>query len=474
MALSVEHVSKSFGKKLALSDINVKLSGGAIHAFVGENGAGKSTLAKLISGKIFPDDGRITKDENEKIVFVEQRPVVAESIKIKENIFLGIKETKENNEKLKSLVKKICPNLNVNAMTKDSGGSERFYASLLNCLLRDFTVLILDEPGAYLTVKERDVLFENLSELKKQNKNIIVITHAKKEIIKYSDDIFLLKKGKLIFSVSEIYNKTQSEKEKILETIEKSIKESSAEIFGQERLQNTTETVSEKKKFVFECENLSCAPLDMPLIYDVSFSAESGSVVLVKGLNEAGLLTLENCITGMASKIKGGRFIFSAENKRYEFKKLTPEILRKKLNGLLKIKTGIVPSDKTMRGTNPELTVSEMMYPALSDVSFNEYDSFVEKIIERSGVNIRKDEKVKSLSGGMLQRLMLERELFSDPDFVILCQPLTGLDMFKTKIICEKIMDLKKKNCAVLVLSSEDLPDNIADKVFFLSGGTLC
>ena len=470
MELVLSHVTKRYDKKTALDDVSLKLTPYALNVFAGENGAGKSTLAKIISGSVELTSGTIDFTKENKIVIVNQKPLVAESISVKENILLGIKSTKENENKLNELIKKWAPQLNLNAKVCDIGGGERFYTSLLSCLMKEYDILLLDEPGAYLEEEERKILFKNLCELKKL-KTIILITHDKKELAFYADNIFLLQKGKLIKTYAELNLKTKEFKEEVVKEIEKEIRTfSKDEKIAQGDTASASADSQDSAAHSFTVNNLSCAPIDKPLIKDISFTVKAGELTVIKGLAEAGLLTLEDCITGMQEC--RAEFIFSKDNAETLVNKISPHFLRRALYKKTGLKVSIVPSDKTMRGSNPELTIEELLYEAaVSGCSQNA--AGVDEIINRSGFDILKSQKVKSLSGGMLQRLILERELFCKPDILIASEPLAGLDMEKSEIILDRFSELKKNGCAVLVLTTQNIPQKMCDRYYRLEAGRL-
>ena len=475
MELVLSHVTKRYDKKTALDDVSLKLTPNALNVFAGENGAGKSTLAKIISGSVEQTSGTVDFIKENKIVIVNQKPLVAESISVKENILLGIKPGKENENKLKDLVKKWAPDLNLSAKVCDTGGGERFYTSFLSCLMKDFDILLLDEPGAYLDEEERKILFKNLCELKKF-KTIILITHDKKELAFYADNIFLLQKGKLIKTYEKLNLKTQEFKEEVVREIEKLIigdislidEKESTEADGRtiDAAVNTnealnTEATSKDTYHSLTVKNLSCAPVDKPLIKDISFTVQSGKLTVIKGLNEAGLLTLEDCITGMMPC--HADFIFSKGTEAFKTQKVSPAFLRRTLYKKTGLKISIVPSDKTMRGSNPDLTIAEMLYTVKDP----------EQVIKNSGFEISLEQKVKSLSGGMLQRLMLERELSFDPDILIMCEPLAGLDMNKTRLVMQRVSALTEERKAVLILTTQNIRRKTSDRYYRLEAGKI-
>ena len=162
--LKVSNLALKFGTRTLFENVNIEFNEDNCYGIIGANGAGKSTIAKIISNRLQPTTGKIFFTINEKIKIVEQRPLIAESISVRQNIFLGHKDNKENFSRLLELKKTWCPSLKLDSIAKNIGPNERFYASLLNCLLYDFDVLILDEPTAYLDDVERKNLYERVKE----------------------------------------------------------------------------------------------------------------------------------------------------------------------------------------------------------------------------------------------------------------------------------------------------------------------
>ncbi|MBP5401565.1 MAG: ATP-binding cassette domain-containing protein [Treponema sp.] len=465
MELVLSHITKKFGNKTALDDVTLKLTPYALNVFAGENGAGKSTLVKIIDGSLSLTSGKVEFSEGQKVVTVNQTPLVAESITVKENILLGLKSSEQNENKLKMLAQKWAPELSLGMRVCDIGGGERFYTSLLSCLMKEYDILLLDEPGAYLEEEERKKLFNNLSELKKL-KTIVLITHDKKELAYYADNIFLLQKGKLLKTYTELNLKSNEYKDKIVKEIEK-------EIIGDRTdfiyLKNDDVKIENSSECSFTVKNLFCAPVDKPLIDDISFTVKAGELLVIKGLAEAGLLTLEDCITGMHEC--RAEFVFSKDKKTLATEKINPRFLRYTLKKKTGLTISVVPSDKTMRGSNPELTVSEMLYSASAE---NFSEEYIQDVIKNTGLLISSAQKVKSLSGGMLQRLMLERELYFNPDILIMCEPLAGLDMNKTKIIINRLVELKSQGKIIIILTTQNIPEQVCDKYLKLEGGKIC
>ena len=187
MNLSLNGISVKYSHKTVLKSVTTEFASGQIHMLLGENGAGKSTLTKIICGDILPTEGKIFINGTETqiksphdgikngIVCVHQRPLLAESISIMENLILGVQDFNKN--KAEELLKFWMPETKSNTLVKNIGGDQRFFTSLCSALLKNPKLLILDEPSALLDLHQREILFLQLQSFAKNGMNIIVITH---------------------------------------------------------------------------------------------------------------------------------------------------------------------------------------------------------------------------------------------------------------------------------------------------------
>ena len=144
------------------------------------------------------------------------------------------------------------------------------------------------------------------------------------------------------------------------------------------------------------------------------------------------------------------------------------KLLRKglKLKDGSSVTAGIIPTDRKYRASNPELTIEQIIKAELKDADVN-------KIISLADIDIQPSEKAVNLSGGMLQRLILTRELYSKPTLLILCQPLQGLDVRACEITCEKIVKAAEEGAAVIILSSSDFTSVLCNQKYILKNGKL-
>ena len=470
MDVALEHISKRYLHKTVLEDLSLVFQGGMIHALLGENGAGKSTTAGILSGALEADSGTVLIDGKavhfssprdalrSGIVCVRQRPLIADGISVWENVLLGT-EYGAAGKKLKKaeifsraelLKSKWAPHLNFRALAAHIGGDERFYTALISALIREPLMLILDEPSALLDREQRASLYANIRELADKGMNIVVITHIMQEASRYTDTVTVLQKGKgaEYYERSALYAlKTKSE---------------AAHLHAVRAERAGDDCIS--------FEHIGVRPKKRPALFDVSFTAKSGCITLIEGLPESGLGTLENVITGMESARTAGSCRIKTDGRtlRIDLKsgKWTPYFLRTEA----KLRTAIIPSDRTFRASNPDLSIEQLLCAMYGGKSADEY---TKRLIEKAKVSIRPDEKAASLSGGMLQRLILAREFENDPNLIIACEPLQGLDGKAAERTQELLLNFAHRGAVVIVLSSSEFPSSLCAARYSLEGGVL-
>ncbi len=448
MDIETVDLCKIYPLKTALNNANIKFVAKKIHALLGENGAGKSTLAAILSGNLKATSGKVLIDGKEKyfenpsaaikngIVIVKQSPLLAEEISGEQNIEISC--NKKNICKSKDFIalkKTWAPLLKLKPLVKNIGGNERFYISLLQALIKKHEVLILDEPSAFLDLQEREKLYKNLRAEADKGGNIIVITHSKSEAANYCDDVTFLKKSDSPISLQSDEDYPLTKKD--------------STFLGKN----------------FLCvENLVCRSKTKPALLNLSFKADYGAICAICGLNEPSMVTLEDIITGMDNFNARGKITICAREKEEEFFLGTRKGNRWSASMLRKYGTALVPSDRVYRASNPNLTVEQM----ITALPVTEKP---DTIIKKAGVNIRADEKCSSLSGGMLQRLILERELSLNPSAIILCNPLQALDIDGQGRLCKRIKGLAEEGKAILIIGAAEFPLTLCSRVYNLEGG---
>ncbi|MBO4533117.1 MAG: ATP-binding cassette domain-containing protein [Treponema sp.] len=428
MTLELRDICLKYSHKTVLQNLNLNWAEGQLHALLGENGAGKSTAANIICGELKQDSGQLILDGKcvsfatpkaaieHGICYVHQTPMLADSISVKENLLLGIK--KEYQKNIIPVTQKWLNGIDPRLPAKELTGGLRFFAALCSALIKNPKLLILDEPSALLDDEQRTFLFEGLRELALGGMNIIIITHNYDEAEAWCDTIDFLEDGRLI-------------EKKRLASLTAGLKNKPHKALMQSNLAGVENTL------VFN--NLNAQPQNGVPVYNISFSVEKGKITLIQGLAQDGLSTLEELVTK-----------------------------RKKLP----MRAGIIPTDRKYTASNPNLTVEQMLTAAL-DIAQNQRSSAALKMIKNAGVNITPYEKCKNLSGGMLQKLLIERELYNSPELLVLCNPLQGLDPDTCAKACERIKQEALNGAYVLILSFGAFPPQFSDFHYELRNGKL-
>ena len=376
--LSLQDICVNYSYKRVLTGITLEFEKGKIYSLLGENGAGKSTLAHVLCGDIQPTGGSIylnqkklniknPKDAIRKgIVCVHQRPLLAPSLSIRDNLRIGISH--EMTKKIPELTKIWLPGRELSEKVEKLSEQEVFNTSLTGALLKSPCLLILDEPPFLDKNKIR--------QLAEQGLIILIITHSFKEAIEKSDEVILLKEGKVL---------------------EKKEASAITEEYIREKLFGLTKTLA------------------MP-----DFIEE-------KEISEEEVLKLRNKISGSSPKMTD-RKLKMADNK-----------------------IGYIPSDRSFRASNPGLTILQLCAAYHTNLKQKELEKYAQTLLKKAEVNIRLYEKASCLSGGMLQRLILERELAENPKELYLFDPLHGLDAEATERLFGRLEGLAKKGAKVII-----------------------
>ena len=505
MNLELQDIYVHFSHKSVLKGINILFKEGQIHGLLGENGAGKSTTANIISGELTDYTGSLLLDGNKAffsdsraaikngICYVHQTPMLAKEISIKENLVLGLK--KLDKEKILNLAGQWLKDVPLSTLVKNVGSDTRFFIALTGALLKEPKFLILDEPSALLDDAQRDFLFTNMQQLAKDGMNILLITHNLQEATKYCDTISVLEDGHIV--ESEHYLKK-------MEMINKSELAALEAVQKQSAVRINSDDDAAQSSLTLELKNVTSRPSDKPALFNINFYVRQKEIVLIQGLPEDGTGTLEDLLTGFQPHHTEGEFVITENLKQVQHdelqqkplfainlknKKLTAKTLRHSIilqNGK-PLKTGIIPTNRKSRGAAAQISISDMILTGREKVSNSQHKiiwqnkaatdtqekTTVQAIIEAAKVNITPNEKVRNLSGGMLQRLILNRELFGTPDLLILCHPLQGLDFNSSNETCDIIERAAEKGAMVLVISSNGYLRKIATRTYRLTGGHL-
>jgi len=313
--VSIENISKTFGKVIANRNMNLTVHGGEIHALLGENGAGKSTLMNMLSGVYTPDCGTISihgknmhftspKDAIKAGVgMIYQHFKLVEEMTAKQNILLGQSSGLFFNDKLEvKKINDICERfqleVNINKYVCDMAVGERQNLEILKVLYRGADILVLDEPTTVFTDSEIKKLFKIMLKMKEQGCAIIFISHKMDEVMEICDKVTVLRKGEAVRTVEK-----ESTTPKLLTELMMGRK---ADLFINRVAREAGEVVLEVKDLrVLNAEKAE-------VIKNISFYLRQGEVLGIAGIAGSGQKELCEAIAGI-EKVAGGKIVLEGE-----------------------------------------------------------------------------------------------------------------------------------------------------------------
>ena len=472
--LELKNITKTFGSVVANRDVSLKIEKGEIHAIVGENGAGKSTIMKIAYGFYNADSGEILFDGREVSIrtpqdaialgigMVHQHFMLVEAMTVAENIILGAETGSAVNldlDKAVSEIRKLSEDLKLGvdprALVEDLSVGQQQRVELLKALYRHADLLILDEPTAVLSPQEIEDFFAILRRMREQGKTIIIITHKLDEVLAISDEVTVMRDGKVVGNVT---------------TSETNAKELARMIVGRDVLLRVEKPDAHPTGSVLEVTDLSVRGKHEIAVDGVSFSVRAGEIVGVAGIEGNGQTELIECLAGLTKAVSGsikfdGRDITSSSARR-----------RKELG------IAHIPEDRHRRGLllNSDLSENAILgvhyrppIAAGGFISSAAVEKRVGEIIENFDVRPPNAElPARALSGGNQQKLIIGREFEIEPRLLLVSQPTRGVDIGAIEFIHRKLIELRDSGAAILLVSAElEEVTALADRLLVIREG---
>jgi simple sugar transport system ATP-binding protein len=452
-------ITKSFPGVLANDKIDFTVEKGEIHGLLGENGAGKTVLMSILYGLYNPDEGKILVDGREVeidspraamklgIGMVHQHFMVVPSLTVTENIILGREPTKNrillDSRKAFDDVKEFCDRYKLEVDLKAPihalpvGVQQR--VEILKALYRGADVLVLDEPTSVLTPQEVQELFKAVSALKNQGKTVIFISHKLREVLAICDRVTVLRRGKVVGTVKA--NAT-------------SLGELARMMVGREVVFKFDKERPQTRKAVLKVENLQAVDdRGLPALRGLGFDVYAGEILGVAGVEGNGQTELVETLAGIR-KATAGKIFLDEIN-----------VTEASPGKRIQMGTSIVPEDRQKRGLIMGFSVMENLMLGSHDrppfassfiINIEEASSYARKLIDEFSIKCPdKDTLAQHLSGGTQQRVVLAREFSRNPKLIIASQPTRGLDIGATEYVRSKLVDMRNKGCAVLLISAD-------------------
>tara|TARA_B100000029_G_C17594196_1_gene963519 strand:+ start:1016 stop:2542 length:1527 start_codon:yes stop_codon:yes gene_type:complete len=479
--LELENINKSFGHVHANKDVSFAVNKGDIHGIIGENGAGKSTLMSIVFGYYQADSGIIKVNQKQidiksphqsilsGIGMVHQHFMLVENFTVLENIILGFEEEFVFGEKIKIAKKNLeslCQNYNLkidlDATISDLSVGYRQRVEILKALYRKAEILILDEPTGVLTPQEVDELFKILRSLKNEGKTIILITHKLNEIMALTNKVTVMRQGEIVG-------------EKL--TTETSSEQLAEMMVGRSVLLRVQKQKADIGKKILEVKNITVRDdLDVARVKNVSFDLKAGEILGLAGVTGNGQTELLEALSGIR-KVEDGQItleekIISAKNFF-----LNPRSLRER-------EIAHVPEDRQRMGLITEFNASENTifgyhykkpYSKSSVLMGESIYNHTKKLMNQYDVRPQSPFlKTSNFSGGNQQKIILSRELNTEPKVLIVGQPTRGVDIGAIEFIHQRIIDMRDRGAAVLLVSVElDEILSLSDRIIVLYDGSL-
>jgi ABC-type uncharacterized transport system ATPase subunit len=480
--IELRDVSKRFGRVQANDHINIKVEPGTIHAIVGENGAGKSTAMRIAYGFYTADSGQILINGQPHAItnphdaialgigMVHQHFMLVETMTVAENIVLGAEpgtafslDLNTAAARIRKLSQDFGLAVDPSALVENLSVGQQQRVELLKALYRDAQLLILDEPTAVLTPQEVDEIFAILRRMREQGKTVVIITHKLSEVLAISDDVTVMRDGKVVGRVK---------------TRDTNAAELARLMVGREVLLRVEKPDAKPGDVVLSVRNLSVtAPDGTKRIDSMSFDVRAGEIVGIAGVEGNGQTELIEALAGLVdpAHLSGDMLVngtsIAALNAR-----------SRRERGI-----GHIPEDRHRRGLLLEFGLDEnailgvhyrppiTMYPGDVILDEGEIERRTVDIIRRFDVRPPNPAlPARALSGGNQQKLIIGREFELNPKLLLVSQPTRGVDIGAIEFIHRQLVKLRDTGCAVLLVSAElEEVTSLSDRLLIIHAGRI-
>jgi simple sugar transport system ATP-binding protein len=479
-AVEFRNISKAFGPVQANADVSFSIARGSIHGVIGENGAGKSTLMSILYGYYHADSGQLVINGAEQkirssqeaidlgIGMVHQHFMLVENMTVLDNVMLGAEGSFKLSKKrleTEAKLREICAryHLDVDPLavisTLSVGAQQR--VEILKQIYRSAEILILDEPTAVLTTQEIASLFDILRLFKEQGKTIILITHKLGEIMEITDQVTVMRAGRVAGAVAT--------------------RDTSKEHLANMMVGRPIEGNLPRKPYapgapVLQVENLQLKDANgVQLLADIFLDVRAGEIVAIAGVSGNGQSELMEILSGMRLPTSGTVTMEGAP---------LPFAGRSNADGLpaafRDLGIGHVPEDRLRDGVIKDFSVMQNTVFGYQDRvtkrGLFDFDAIAQRcahLLEQFDVR-PKDPNVRIglLSGGNQQKVVIAREVSAAPKLMLVGQPTRGVDIGTIESIHTQLLRLRDEGVAILLVSTElEEVRALADRIVVMSGG---
>ena len=454
--LDIRGLSKTYGQTVANDHIDLAIAPGEVHALLGENGAGKSTLVKIIAGLTRPDAGTllwrgepITLDSPKTarrlgIAVVLQHLALCPGLTVRENLRLAGLERRAL-QRFKTLAARYELPVDLDATVAYLSAGECQRLELLRCLAQDASLLVLDEPTAVLGPAEARALLRLARQLAREGRAVVLITHKLQEVLEVADVATILRRGRMVSHLAELGTTSAGDL--------------AAMMVGE-----LPQAHSGPRPPPRQFPALTAHGLTMPAqhshgtaLQGITMTVRRGEILGIAGVAGNGQEELLAALSGL-HKTAPASLVLEGEPCGHR------GIAARRAMGL-----AYVPGDRLGVGTVPGMTLAENTLLTASGTSqpgwihHGRLAIRVREILARFRLQLPPQTRLAALSGGMVQRFLVGRELSTQPKVLIAAHPTWGVDVRCAQDIIAALLELRAAGGAVVVVS-EDL-----DELFALS-----
>ena len=460
--LLIRKVSKEFPGVLALNEVNLTLTGGTVHALLGENVAGKSTLIKIITGVYVADTGSMKVNGEEKsfnnpvesteagIAVVHQERNLIPEFSVEENITLhnpplrfGVIDRAERTRLAKQALQTLGFEIDLNERVKNLSVAQMQLVEIAKALVTNAKIILLDEPTASITGSETTKLFDVVRKLKAQGTAVLFVSHKLEEVYEICDTVTVLRDGVSVLESKPLSDFKQGE------IVDLMVGRHLAE------RKNVIRKIDRTKTPVIELKNLSTALGHK----NINLSLYPGEVLGMYGLVGAGRSELARSILGLHAVTAGEIVLNGNQIKIKNFR-----------DALHKFRIGYVTENRKEEGLfldfpvrkNISVTILSKILQKLSIINPKKEDDVASKYVDRLGIKVVDNNQLAlTLSGGNQQKVSVSKWLAAETKILVIDEPTVGVDVRTKASFHELITQLADEGLSIILISS-DLAEMVA------------